>query len=218
MSKILPLALFLFACSLLNAQVESLAILKYRGGGDWYANPTALKNLSAFCNEELETELKLEYDQVSVDSPDLFNYPFVHMTGHGNVVFNDEEAKNLILYLSAGGFLHIDDNYGMDEYLRKELKRIFPDNELVALSKDNVIFQQPFPLEKGLPKIHEHDNKAPEAWGIYFEDRLALVYTFEADISDGWEDAEVHNDPQEKRLAALKMGANLVHYAFTYAP
>jgi len=218
MRKSLLIALTLFACTMLKAQVESLAILKYRGGGDWYANPTALKNLSAFCNQELETNLNIDYDQVSVESPEIFNYPFIHMTGHGNVVFNKEEAENLTLYLKAGGFLHIDDNYGMDEYLRKELKRIFPENELVALSKENIIFSEPFRFEKGLPKIHEHDNKAPEAWGIYFEDRLALVYTFESDISDGWEDEEVHNDPKEKRLAALRMGANLVHYAFTYAP
>jgi len=217
MRKFLLLAFFLLGSSFLYAQKESLAILKYRGGGDWYANPTALKNLSIFCNEQLQTNLNSDYDQVAVESPEIFNYPFVHMTGHGNVVFNKEEVENLTLYLKAGGFLHIDDNYGMDEYLRKELKRIFPESELVSLSKENIIFSQPFRFEKGLPKIHEHDNKAPEAWGIYFEGRLALVYTYESDLSDGWEDQEVHNDPKEKRLAALQMGANLVHYAFTSA-
>jgi hypothetical protein len=215
MRNFLILVSFIASIGLLSAQKETLAILKYRGGGDWYSNPTALKNLSTFCNAQLQTDLSEDYDEVSVDSPEIFNYPFVHMTGHGNVVFNKEEAENLALYLQAGGFLHIDDNYGMDEYLRKELKRIFPNNKLIPLSRDNTIFTQPYLFEKGLPKIHEHDNKAPEAWGIYFEDRLALVYSFESDLSDGWEDAEVHNDPEEKRLAALKMGANLVHYAFT---
>lgn len=197
------------------AQNESLALLKYRGGGDWYANPTALKNLSSFCNKHLGSSLAIGYEEVSVESSDIFNYPFIHMTGHGNVVFNDEEAENLALYLSSGGFLHIDDNYGMDEFIRKELKRIFPANELVPLSMDHPVFNGPYQFKKGLPKIHEHDNKAPEAWGIYFEGRLALIYTYESDLSDGWEDPEVHNDPADKRLAALQMGANLVHYAFT---
>ena len=217
MRKSLLLALILLGSMIVSAQKESLAMLKYRGGGDWYANPTALKNLSLFCNQQLHTNLESDYDQVAVESPEIFNYPFIHMTGHGNVVFNKDEAENLALYLKSGGFLHIDDNYGMDEYLRKELKRIFPENDLVPLSKENMIFNAPFRFDKGLPKIHEHDNKAPEAWGIYFEGRLAVVYTFESDISDGWEDPEVHNDPEEKRLAALKMGANLVHYAFTSA-
>lgn len=215
MRNLLILGLLILSTCFLSAQKETLALLKYRGGGDWYSNPTALKNLSTFCNDQLKTELAAGYDEVSVESPEIFNYPFIHITGHGNVVFNKEEAENLALYLRAGGFLHIDDNYGMDEYLRKELKRIFPKNKLVPLSKDNPVFLHPYRFEKGLPKIHEHDNNAPEAWGIYFEDRLALVYTYESDISDGWEDVEVHNDPEEKRLAALKMGANLVYHAFT---
>lgn len=206
------LLVILFASSVLNAQ--ELAVLQYGGGGDWYSNPTALPNLIQFCNEQINTTLNERTDNISPDSVDLFNYPFVHMTGHGNVFFSGEEAENLRNYLMSGGFIHIDDNYGMDEYLRKELVKIFPNEELKELPVDHPLFSYHFKFPKGLPKIHEHDNSRPQAFGITIEGRLVLLYTFESDLGDGWENPEIHNDPEEVRLKALRMGANIVKYAF----
>lgn len=197
---------------LCNAQ--EIAVLKYSGGGDWYGNPTALPNLAKFCNQNISTRISPKIATVEAGSADLFSYPFVHMTGHGNVIFNDNDVINLRNYLTSGGFLHIDDNYGMDKYIRKELKKIFPDKELVPVPVSHKIFQGPFAFAAGLPKIHEHDNKPPQAFGIFIEGRLVCLYTLETDLGDGWEDQEVHNDPREVREKALKMGANIVHYAF----
>jgi hypothetical protein len=205
--------IFLIVHSLVGAQ--EIALLKYNGGGDWYANPTSLPNLIRFCNQTIQTKIKQKPSTVEPGSSELFSYPFVHMTGHGNVVFNDNEVKNLRDYLTSGGFLHIDDNYGMDKYIRKEIKKIFPNNELTEIPSTHKIFQGPFSFPNGLPKIHEHEKQKPQAFGIFIEGRLALVYTFETDLGDGWEDEEVHNNPKEVREKALKMGANLVHYVFT---
>lgn len=205
--------IFLFVHSLVGAQ--EIALLKYNGGGDWYANPTSLPNLIRFCNQTIQTKIKQKPSSVEPGSSELFSYPFVHMTGHGNVVFNDNEVKNLRAYLTSGGFLHIDDNYGMDKYIRKEIKKIFPNNELIEIPSTHKIFQGPFSFPNGLPKIHEHEKQKPQAFGIFIEGRLALVYTFETDLGDGWEDEEVHNNPKDVREKALKMGANLVHYVFT---
>lgn len=191
-----------------------LALLKYNGGGDWYSNPTALSNLILFTNQNLGTDIDPEYDVVDVGSTDIFSYPFIHMTGHGNVVFSDEERKNLRLYLESGGFLHIDDNYGMDKFIRPELKKVFPDIELQAIPPSHPIFNQHYTFKEGMPKIHEHDNNPPEAHGLFIKGRLVLLYTTETDLSDGWEDEEVHNDPPEKRLKALQMGANILEYTF----
>jgi hypothetical protein len=205
--------IFLFVHYFVGAQ--EIALLKYNGGGDWYANPTSLPNLIRFCNQTIQTKIKQKPSTVEPGSSELFSYPFVHMTGHGNVVFNDNEVKNLRDYLTSGGFLHIDDNYGMDKYIRKEIKKIFPNNELIEIPSTHKIFQVPFSFPNGLPKIHEHEKQKPQAFGIFIEGRLALVYTFETDLGDGWEDEEVHNNPKEVREKALKMGANLVHYVFT---
>jgi len=205
--------IFLFVHSLVGAQ--EIALLKYNGGGDWYANPTSLPNLIRFCNQSIQTKIKQKPSTVEPGSSELFSYPFVHMTGHGNVVFNDNEVKNLRAYLTSGGFLHIDDNYGLDKYIRKEIKKIFPNNELIEIPSTHKIFQGPFSFPNGLPKIHEHEKQKPQAFGIFIEGRLALVYTFETDLGDGWEDEEVHNNPKEVREKALKMGANLVHYVFS---
>lgn len=194
---------------------QEIALLKYNGGGDWYANPTSLPNLIKFCNQNISTNLKNKPATVEPCSPDLLSYPFVHMTGHGNVVFNDNEILNLRNYLTSGGFIHIDDNFGMDKYIRKEIKKIFPNSDLVEIPATHAIFQKPYPFPNGLPKIHEHENQKPQAFGIFIEGRLVLFYTFECDLGDGWEDEEVHNDPKEVREKALKMGANLVHYVFT---
>lgn len=191
---------------------HQIALLKYNGGGDWYSNPTALPNLITFTNQKTGTTINPEYEVVDAGSVEIFNYPFVHMTGHGNVIFSETDAKNLRTYLLAGGFLHIDDNYGMDKFIRPELKKIFPTQELQPIPIDHPIFNQSFSFPDGLPKIHEHDNKPPEALGIFVEGRLVLLYTHESDLSDGWEDGEVHNDPPEVREKALRMGANILQY------
>lgn len=190
-----------------------IAYLKYNGGGDYYANPTALVNLATFCNINLKTTISKEVPYIDVGSPELILYPFVHMTGHGNVKFSLTEAQNLRNYLLGGGFLHIDDNYGMDQFIREELKKVFPDNQLVELPFNHPIFHQKYDFN-GLPKIHEHDGKRPQAFGIIVEGRLVCLYTYETDLSDGWEDAAVHNDPESKRKEALQMGANILMYAF----
>ncbi|MBV6428018.1 MAG: hypothetical protein KIPDCIKN_02543 [Haliscomenobacter sp.] len=190
-----------------------LALLKYNAG-DWYANPTALANLSKFCNQNLGTNLDPDYATVDVGSAELFNYPFLHMTGHGNVVFSDSEAENLRLYLMAGGFLHIDDNYGMDPYARLAMKKVFPESEFIELPFEHEVYRQKYVFRNGLPKIHEHDKKSPQGFGLFWEGRLVVFYSFECDLGDGWEDQDVHNDPEEKRRQALQMGANLVQFAF----
>lgn len=191
-----------------------IALLKYSGGGDWYANPTSLPNLAIFCNQTINTNIDPNIPEVEPGSQDIFNYPFIHMTGHGNVIFSDQEAANLRKYLETGGFLHIDDNYGMDPFIRLQIKKIFPDIELIELPPSHPIFSQYFNFPNGLPKIHEHDGKAPQAFGIILNGRLVLLYTYECDLGDGWESEEVHNDPPEVRLKALQMGANIIHYAF----
>ncbi len=198
----------------LGLQAQQIAVLKYRGGGDWYANPTALPNLIAFCNAQIDTDLDAQPATVSVEDASIFQYPLLHMTGHGNVIFSEEEAENLRTYLLGGGFLHIDDNYGMAQYLEKELPKIFPDKELEELGANHPIFSQPYAFQQGLPKIHEHDGKRPQAFGYFHEGRLVLLFTVETDLGDGWEDPEVHNDPEEVRLRALRMGANIINYAF----
>jgi hypothetical protein len=191
-----------------------IALLQYRGGGDWYANPTSLPNLIAFCNARLGTSLNPEPATVEVGSPEIFRYPLLHMTGHGNVVFSDQEADNLRRYLQAGGFLHIDDNYGMDPYVRQALRKVFPDQEPVELPFDHALFRQPYAFPRGLPKVHEHDGKPPQGFAWFVEDRVVIFFTFESDLGDGWEDESVHGDPPAVREEALKMGANIIQYVF----
>ncbi|MEM9867213.1 MAG: DUF4159 domain-containing protein [Bacteroidota bacterium] len=193
---------------------QQIGILKYGGGGDWYSNPTAMPNLIAFCNENINTKLDDQPETIEVGSISIFQYPMIHMTGHGNVFFSSEEAENLRNYLLSGGFLHIDDNYGMEPYLRREIKKVFPNKPLEELGADHPIFNQKYRFPDGLPKIHEHDGKRPQAFGILDNGRLVLLFTYESDLGDGWEDAEVHNDPEDVRLKALQMGANIVEYAF----
>lgn len=193
---------------------NKLAVLKYDGGGDWYANPSSVNNLIQFCNYHLKTNLASEFDYVKADDPNIFKYPFIHMTGHGNVIFNDMERNQLRTYLLGGGFLHIDDNYGMDKYIRLEIEKIFPDETLTVLPAKHPLFHQFYSFEEGLPKIHEHDDKAPQALAIIIEGDIVLLYTYECDLSDGWENPEVHNDPEALRLKALQMGANIISYAF----
>ena len=193
---------------------QEIALLKYNGGGDWYSNPTSLPNLIKYANQTINTYIKSKPATVEPGSSEIFSYPFVHMTGHGNVVFSEAEIINLRNYLLSGGFLHADDNYGMDQYIRREIKQIFPNNDLVEVPANHPIFQKPNLFANGLPKIHEHDGKRPQAFGIFVDNRLVLLYTFETDLGDGWEDPEVHNDPKEVREKALKMGANILNYIF----
>lgn len=216
--KTIPFILILIMISgNLPAQNDGLVIglLKYKGGGDWYANPTSLPNLIAYCNSELGTGLAKENAEVDVGSPELFDYPFVHMTGHGNVIFSQAEAENLRNYLLAGGFLHIDDNYGMDPYVRREMKKVFPEQEFVELPFSHPIYHQVYDFPQGLPKVHEHDKKPPQGFGIIVEGRLVCFYTYETDLGDGWEDPQVHKDSEEIRTKALQMGANIITYVFT---
>lgn len=198
-----------------NLHSQEIALLKYSGGGDWYANPTSLPNLIKYCNQNINTRIKSKPATVEPSSPDLFSYPFVHMTGHGNVVFSANDQNNLRNYLAAGGFLHIDDNYGMNQYIRGEIQKLLPNNELIELPASHPIFQKPYSFPAGIPKIHEHDGKRPQAFGVFIDGRLALLYTYETDLGDGWEDAEVNNDPLAVREKALKMGANIVNYIFS---
>jgi hypothetical protein len=197
-----------------EAQLK-IAKLKYNGGGDWYADKTALPNLIKFCNKELGMNLESEEDIVEVGSQDLFLYPYIYMTGHGNVSFSPAEAQNLRNYLIGGGFLHIDDNYGLDKFIRIELRKVFPELELVELPFDHPIYHQKFEFAKGLPKVHEHDGKPAQGFGLLYEGRLVVFYSFECDLGNGWEDQRIYNDPEAKRQEALKMGANLIAYSFT---
>lgn len=218
MSKLIKTLLILtltIVVGISYGQSVKIAVLKYQGGGDWYANPTSLPNLIQFCNENISTNINPEPAIVETGSLDIFNYPFIHMTGHGNVIFNEQEADNLKNYLLAGGFLHIDDNYGMDEYIRREMKKIFPDKEFIELPFDYSIYNIAYLFESGLPKIHEHDNKSPQGFGIMHEGRLICYYSYESDLGDGWEDPSVHNDSKKVRTEALKMGANIISYAFS---
>lgn len=208
------LLVFIFGLLMLPIQAQEIAVMHYQGGGDWYVNPTSLPNLIAFCNKELNTTINPEPEVVKPDSPNLYRYPFIHLTGHGNVVFNDFERNNLRTYLESGGFLHIDDNYGMDQYIRPQLQALFPDKELLELPNSHPIFSAIYDFPNGLPKIHEHDGLPPQAFGIFIDNRLALLYTYETDLGNGWEDQAIHNNPEEVRLKALRMGANIIHYVF----
>ncbi len=193
-----------------------IGLLKYGGGGDWYANiETSLPNLVAFCNAELGTNIDPEQAVVEVGDRSLFNYPFVHLTGHGNVIFSDKEVQNLRKYLISGGFLHIDDNYGIDPYIRPQMKKVFPELEFMELPASHPVFHQRFEFSKGLPKIHEHEDMRPQAFGLIYEGRLVCLYTFECDLGDGWEDPRIHNDTRENHQEALQMGANIIQYVFT---
>lgn len=214
-SRLLIVIMTFFSLSV-SAQVK-IAVMKYSGGGDWYANlQTSVPNLIRFCNQNLGTNIVTEQGIVEVGSPELFNYPFIHLTGHGNIVFNTQEVQNLRKYLSGGGFLHISDNYGLDKFIRPQMKLVFPELDFVELPFYHPIYHQKFNFPNGLPKIHEHDGKPAQGFGLIWNGRLVCFYDYECDLGDGWEDPEVHKDSQETRLKAIQMGANLIEYAFTY--
>jgi hypothetical protein len=193
---------------------NSIALLKYNGGGDWYANPTSLPNLVKFCNQNLKTNLTAEIPTVEVGSTELFRYPMIHLTGHGNILFSPTEAKNLREYLIAGGFLHTDDNYGLDIFFRREMQKVFPELTWQKVPFNHPIFNQKYKFPNGLPKIHAHDNKPPQGLGLFWKGRLVCFYSFECDLGDGWEDSEIHNDTPDAREKALRMGANIVSFVF----
>lgn len=212
---IIHFILLLFTLSNTYAQTPSFRVgkLKYNGGGDWYANKTSLSNLIKFCNTNLHTNIAPEEDIVEVGSPELSRYPFIHMTGHGNVSFSSQEAENLRKYLSSGGFLHIDDNYGMDKFVRLEMKKVFPNLDFTELPFNHPIYNQKYKFPTGLVKVHEHDGLPPKGFGIILEGKLVCFYSYETDLGNGWEDQVIYNDPETVRQKALQMGANLVSYA-----
>jgi hypothetical protein len=213
-SGILFLIFVIMAFKPTESPTLKIALIKYGGGGDWYSNPTALPNLADFCNQQIGTNFDKDYATVEVGSAELYNYPFAHLTGHGNVLFSDLDAANLRNYLIGGGFLHIDDNYGMDPFIRPSMKKVFPELEFKELPFEHPIYHQTFSFKKGLPKIHKHDEKSPQGFGLIWEGRVVCFYSYESDLGDGWEDQEVHKDPQSVREEALRMGANIVQFAF----
>jgi hypothetical protein len=213
--RYIVLGFFLFSSFSFAPPSLKIARLKYNGGGDWYANKTSLPNLISFCNKQLDVNLAPEEDIVEVGSSEIFSYPFIHLTGHGNIVLSDQEAKNLRNYLIAGGFLHADDNYGLDKFFRREMKKVFPELNFVEIPFSHPIYHQKFNFSSGLPKVHEHDNKPPQGFGLIYEGKLVCFYTYECDLGNGWEDQEIYNDPETTRQKALQMGANILQYAFT---
>lgn len=209
-----PLQFLIFTFFFLSISAQDVAILKYNGGGDWYANPTAIPNLIAFANINIKTNISKNPQVVNIGSEDLFNYPILFMTGHGNIVFSNDDANNLRNYLISGGFLHISDNYGLDKFIRRELKKVFPKLELKEIPTNHPIYNQTFKFPNGIPKIHEHDKKTAQGFGLFHEGRLVVFYDYETDLSDGWEDEIIHNNPKSIREKALKMGANIIEYTF----
>lgn len=211
MKQLLPFIFFSFS---LFTNAQEIAILKYNGGGDWYANPTALPNLIDFTNTYSNTNIAKNPATVAIGSSAIFNFPILFLTGHGNVYFSEGEAQNLRSYLISGGFLHISDNYGLDQFIRREIRKVFPELKFQEIPADHLIYNQQFTFKNGIPKIHEHDKKRPQGFGLFYEGRLICFYDYETDLSDGWEDANIHNNPKEVREKALKMGANIIQYAF----
>jgi len=211
--RLLGVILLTLCCCSSHAQTQ-IALLKYNGGGDWYANPTSLTNLIGFCNSQLNMNINPQYATIDVGSADILNYPFVHITGHGNIVFSTQDIDNLRTYLVSGGFLHIDDNYGLKEFAMAQMQKVFPEEKWVELPYSHPIFHQKYDFPHGLPKIHEHDNMPPKAFAIFHEGRMVCLFTWECDLGDGWEDTDVHNDSQASHLKALQMGANILQFVF----
>ncbi len=193
-----------------------IARMKYNGGGDWYSSRTALTNLIRYCNKNIQTNIDPEEALVEPGSSEIYNYPYVFLTGHGNIVFSDQEAQNLRNYLMAGGFLHACDNYGMDKYFRLAMKKVFPELDFVELPFSHPVYKQAYTFPNGLPKIHEHDDKRPQGFGLIYEGRLVCFYDYESDLGNGWEDIGTYpSDSPEMHEKALKMGANILKYVMT---
>lgn len=216
MRRFAAILILLLGATMAQAQPVRIALLKYNGGGDWYANTTSLPNLIEYCNKNIGTNINPDPATVDVGSADLFNYPLVHLTGHGNIVFSESDVLNLRKYLAAGGFLHIDNNYGIEQYVRREMKKVLPDQEFIELPFSHAIYHTVYQFDNGLPKIHEHDNLPPQGFGLFVDGRLVCFFSHECDLGDGWEDPSVHNDPMEKHIEALQMGANIVSFVFSH--
>lgn len=215
---LLPVIILLLPLPVAYAQQDGsfeIARIKYRGGGDWYNDPSSLSNLIRFTKRQTPIAISNEYKDVSIGSAEIHSFPFLFMTGHGNITVSDAEVRNLRSYLTNGGFLYIDDDYGLDEYIRPVLKQVFPDEDLIEIPFDHPIYHQVFDFDQGVPKIHEHDNKRPRGYGLFREGKLVVYYTWESNLGDGWADPEIHNDPPAVRQQALRMGANILVYALT---
>ena len=215
MKSFITTAVILLVTNIILGQEFSIARVNYGGGGDWYCDPSSIPNILNYLTKN--TSIKADHDEyrIKLTTKELRGHPYLYMTGHGNIRFTDEEIIQLREYLMGGGFLHTDDNYGLNTSFRREMKRVFPDRDFIELPHDHAVFHSYFDMPNGLPKIHEHDGKPPQLFALYNEDRIMVIYSFESDLGDGWEDEEVHNDPPELRTAALQMGVNIIYFALT---
>jgi len=215
MKSFITTAVILLGTNIILGQEFSIARVNYGGGGDWYCDPSSIPNILSYLTKN--TSIKVAHDEyrIKLTTKELRGHPYLYMTGHGNIRFTDEEIIQLREYLMGGGFLHTDDNYGLNTSFRREMKRVFPDRDFVELPHDHAVFHSFFDMPNGLPKIHEHDGKPPQLFALYNEDRIMVIYSYESDLGDGWEDEEVHNDPSELRVAALQMGVNIIYFALT---
>ena len=215
MKSFITTAVILLVTNIILGQEFSIARVNYGGGGDWYCDPSSIPNILNYLTKN--TSIKADHDEyrIKLTTKELRGHPYLYMTGHGNIRFTDEEIIQLREYLMGGGFLHTDDNYGLNTSFRREMKRVFPDRDFVELPHDHAIFHSYFDMPSGLPKIHEHDGKPPQLFALYNEDRIMVIYSYESDLGDGWEDEEVHNNPPELRVAALQMGVNIIYFALT---
>ena len=215
MKSFITTAVILLVTNIILGQEFSIARVNYGGGGDWYCDPSSIPNLLSYLTKN--TSIKAAHDEyrIKLTTKELRGHPYLYMTGHGNIRFTNEEIIQLREYLMGGGFLHTDDNYGLNTSFRREMKRVFPDRDFVELPHDHAVFHSFFDMPNGLPKIHEHDGKPPQLFALYNEDRIMVIYSYESDLGDGWEDEEVHNNPPELRVAALQMGVNIIYFALT---
>ena len=215
MKSFITTAVILLVTNIILGQEFSIARVNYGGGGDWYCDPSSIPNILSYLTKNTSIEAAHDEYRIKLTTKEMRGHPYLYMTGHGNIRFTDEEIIDLREYLLGGGFLHTDDNYGLNTSFRREMKRVFPDRDFVELPHDHAVFHSYFDMPNGLPKIHEHDGKPPQLFALYNEDRIMVIYSFESDLGDGWEDEEVHNDPPELRTAALQMGVNIIYFALT---
>jgi len=215
MKSFITTAVILLVTNIILGQEFSIARVNYGGGGDWYCDPSSIPNILNYLTKN--TSIKADHNEyrIKLTTKELRGHPYLYMTGHGNIRFTDEEIIQLREYLMGGGFLHTDDNYGLNTSFRREMKRVFPDRDFVELPHDHAVFHSYFDMPNGLPKIHEHDGKPPQLFALYNKDHIMVIYSYESDLGDGWEDEEVHNDPSELRVAALQMGVNIIYFALT---
>lgn len=215
MKSFITIAAILLVTNIILGQEFSIARVNYGGGGDWYCDPSSIPNLLNYLTKNTLIKAAHGEYRIKLTAKELRGHPYLYMTGHGNVRFTDDEIIQLREYLMGGGFLHTDDNYGFNTSFRREMKRVFPDRDFVELPHDHTVFHSYFDMPNGLPKIHEHDGKPPQLFALYDRDRIMVIYSYESDLGDGWEDEEVHNDPPELRAAALQMGVNIIYFALT---